>query len=98
MNIYDKKQIIYGKSTKKDKLVKFMPKFEIICLFKYDFVLILFHHAATNRKLDGYFMEKSVIHFFLALLACCQSSLGFLACHPIFFKPVKHNPSKCDGS
>ena len=50
----------------------------------------MFHYAATNCKLDGNWkISADVIHF-LALLACCQSFLGFLARHLIFFKPVKN--------
>ena len=45
--------------------MKFMPEFEkkVDC-FKYNFVLILFHHAATNHKKDGNLkISANVIHF-----------------------------------
>ena len=62
-------------------------------------MLILFNCAATNSKLDGNWkISANVIHFlsFAGMLSVIQSFLGFLACHLIFFKPIKNGsyPSK----
>ena len=65
--MHKKTQIMQGKGYKNGKIGEV---YERLCLdlkqvacFKYNFVLILFHYAATNHKLDG-IGSSNVTHFF----------------------------------
>ena len=96
MHVYDKKQKD-GLCGKKYKNCKFRHVYELLCLdlkqvayFEYNFLLILFHYAATNCKLDENWKCANVTHF--------SSFAGMLPVIFGIFNPLFHflSPSKTE--
>ena len=92
MHNYDKKDTDHdyaGKSTKNGKIGEVYDWIQNKLIgFKYNFVLILFYHAATNQ-LEGNRKISADIHF-ISFAGMLPVIFFILARHLIFVKPVKN--------
>ena len=77
------------------KLVKFMSFYawlkQVAC-FRYNFVLILFHPAATNPKLDGNWKKSANVIHFLSFAGMLPVIFGICSHYLFFFS----SPSKME--